>query len=119
MSGGTASVRRAGCHVVFVPPALPRTLLAFPVVALVSGDANQPALQGFRIAQPGELVEQIQTDPLENVGRILVRGAVAERNGIDEVLVAVYQDVPGLLVSSQTLLDQARVGPVAPRGRAH
>jgi hypothetical protein len=55
----------------FVQIALLALTGCVPVITLVGGDADQPSLQGFGIAYAGEFVEQIQTDRLEDVGRIL------------------------------------------------
>ena len=82
-----------------------------PVITLVGGHPDQPSLQGFGIAQPWQFVKQIQADRLENIGRVLVRRAVAERDRIDQALVAIQQSAPRALVAGQAIRDQARIAP--------
>ncbi len=103
---------------IFTALAILRSQPPFPVVALVGGHPHQPALQGFGVAQPGQFVEQVQADRLEDIGGVLGRRAVTQGDGVNQVLVTIEKCIPGALVAGQTLRHQARVSPLR-TGRAH
>ena len=86
-------------------------LAALPVITLVRGDADQPSLQGFGIAQPGKFVEKIQADGLEDVRRILGGCAIAQGNRVNQVLVAIQQCTPCAFIASQAFRDHASIAP--------
>ena len=68
-----------------------------PVVALVGSNPDQPALQCLGVAQSRQLIEQVQADGLEDIGGILMRRPIAQRNRVDQVLVTLQEGVDGKL----------------------
>jgi hypothetical protein len=55
----------------------------------------------------------------QDVGRIFLAGAVAQRDGVHQILVPVHDGVPRLFVALPTCFHQACVSPPVLRLRVH
>jgi len=61
------------------------------VKVLARGHSNEPGAEGGNLAEMRQLGEELQTNTLEDVCRILRRGAVFDGDRIDEILVLIDQ----------------------------